>query len=389
MSPAARPIPGVLRHPQRAGTGDYGDAVDDAELDRRLEAARARCTRFLGWPGPRSPRDVLHGLLDGLPHEDADLYGEGGAVEELESEVAALLGKPAAVFAPTGTMAQQVALRVHADRSGCRTVAFHPTAHVELHEGRGYAHLHGLVARLLGDRRALVELADLEAVHEPLGALLLELPQREIGGALPEWDDLVAQTSWARDRGVAVHLDGARLWECLPAYGRPAADVATLFDTVYVSFYKGLGALAGAALAGSEGFVADARTWLRRHGGNLVTSWPYAASALLALRSTLPRMGAYAEHARALADALDELEGAEVLVPPRTPLFHLRLGVDRDTYRCGRLAVAEEQQLWLPGGSPSESASCQLVEVSVSERQLEVSPDDARAALQLAVSAGG
>jgi threonine aldolase len=76
----------------------------------------------------------------------------------------------------------------------------------------------------------------------------LELPQREIGGLLPEWDDLVAQAAWTRERGIALHLDGARLWEAAPFYERSYAEIAGLFDSVYVSFYKGLGALAGPRL---------------------------------------------------------------------------------------------------------------------------------------------
>ena len=359
----------------------------DDPLGDELRAARARCTRFLGWPGPRPPRAALTALLDDVDDDaGADLYGAGGAVEELESEVAALLGKPAAVFAPTGTMAQQIALRIHADRADCRTVAFHPTAHPELHGARGYAHLHGLVACLVGDRRAAVRRADLDDVNEPLGTLLLELPQREIGGALPDWDELVAQTSWARERGVALHLDGARLWECLPAYDRPAADVAALFDTVYVSFYKGLGAVAGAALAGSEDVIAEARTWLRRHGGNVVTSWPYAAAALAALRTQLPRMGEFSAHAVRLADALGRLADVELVLPPRTPLFHLRTRVEPDAYRRGRLAVAEHERLWLPSGSPSESPAWQLLEVSVGAEQLDVSVEEAVGGLQRALA---
>ena len=85
----------------------------------------------------------------------------------LESEVRELLGKPAAVFMPSGTMAQQIALRVHADRRGRRVVAFHPTCHLELHEDKAYQRLHGLIGRPLGDGRELLSLADLEGVDEP------------------------------------------------------------------------------------------------------------------------------------------------------------------------------------------------------------------------------
>ena len=158
--------------------------------------------------------------------EDADVYGRGGAAERLEARVASLLGKEAAVWMPSGTMAQQIALRVHADRRGSRTVAFHPHCHLDVHEERGYEHLHGLRAKLLGDRNRLIEAADLEAVHEPVAAVLLELPQRDLGGRLPGWEELVTLCHKVRELGAALHLDGARLWQCGPFYGRPLDEIA-------------------------------------------------------------------------------------------------------------------------------------------------------------------
>ena len=149
-------------------------------------------------------------------------------------------------------MAQQIALRIHAERRGRKVVAFHPTSHLELWEDKAYQRLHGLVGRHVGDARELITLDDIEGIQEPLAALLLELPQREIGGRLPAWKDLVAQVGLARERGAAIHLDGARLWESGPFYGRPLAEIAALFDTVYVSFYKGLGAPSGSMLLGEE-----------------------------------------------------------------------------------------------------------------------------------------
>src|SRR5690606_9874066 len=155
------------------------------------------------------------------PDMAADYYGEGEVIRSLETEVAALLGKEDAVFMPSGTMAQQIALRIWSVRRACPNVAFHPTCHLEIHERKGYQLLHGLHGVLVGDARRLITLADLEKVSEPLAALLLELPQREIGGWLPSWEELVAQTEWARQRGIALHMDGARLWESGPFYDRP------------------------------------------------------------------------------------------------------------------------------------------------------------------------
>src|SRR5688572_22500502 len=214
------------------------------DQNRHRDAILARCTRSLSHdpPAARTPAAVVAALA-GLASPDvaADRYGAGEVIAALEREVAALLGKPAAAFLPSGTMAQQIALRIWSDRAHLPTVAFHPTCHLELHEEKGYAHLHGLRARLVGSSRALLTRADLDAVREPLAALLLELPQRELGGQLPSWDELAAQLEWARARGIKLHLDGARLWETRPFYARRYAEICAPFDSVYVSVYKILG----------------------------------------------------------------------------------------------------------------------------------------------------
>ncbi len=145
-----------------------------------------------------------------------------------------------------------------------------------------------------------LEVAKLSLWLEAFDAvLLLELPQRDIGGQLPAWEELVAQVEWARERGAAVHLDGARLWGCESFYGRSLAEISEPFDTVYTSFYKQLGGLAGAVLAGSEDVIAESKEWRRRrHGGMLYGLWPNAASGLVGLRTRLPRMAAYRSRRR-------------------------------------------------------------------------------------------
>ena len=104
--------------------------------------------------------------------------------------------------------------------------------------------------------------------------MAIELPLREAGYLLPPWDELVGLVEAAQARGIPVHLDGARLWESQPFYDRPLAEIAALGDTVYVSFYKGLGGIAGAALVGPADVIAEARHWQHRHGGTLVSVYP-------------------------------------------------------------------------------------------------------------------
>lgn len=207
--------------------------------------------------------------------------GPGGPVAVLERRVASLLDKQEALFFPSGTMAQQVALRIHADRRGRRGFACHPQSHLEVWEHHGYSVVHGLHCHPAGDRHRLLTLADLAAVGEPLAAVVWELPQRDIGGVLPEWDDLVAQTTAMRERGAATHLDGARLWEAQTFYRRPFPEIAALFDTVYVSLYKALQGTGGAILAMDTALAAEARIWRRRLGGDVADAWPLALAAML------------------------------------------------------------------------------------------------------------
>ena len=346
--------------------------------EERARTAIKGAERFLNaWHGGPGPRGRLLELADATADDERfDRYGSGERIERLERRVAELLGKEAAVFMPSGTMAQPIALRIWCERRGLRTVAFHPTCHLELHEEKGYERLHGLHGKLVGDPNRLITLDDLEALREPVAALLLELPQREIGGLLPSWDDLGAQAAWAREREIALHMDGARLWEAQPFYDRPHAEIAALFDSVYVSFYKGLGGIAGAALAGDAALVAEARVWQRRQGGNLVTLHPFVVAAELALDERLDRMPVHAAHARALAAALAEVDGVDIVPdPPQTPLFHVLLRGDRERLAEAALQIAEERKVFLfADPSSTTSPSWQRHEVMVGEITLALEP---------------
>jgi threonine aldolase len=352
-------------------------AASDTLSEEERQALRRGCERWLQGHGPRPVREVL-AELETLPEDDleADVYGDRGSVAALEAEVRDLLGKPAAAFMPSGTMAQQIALRVHADRTGRRVVAFHPTCHLELHEDKAYQRLHRLVGRPVGDVHELLTLGDLEGVREPLAALVIELPQREIGGRLPTWDDLVAQVGHARDRGAAVHLDGARLWESQPYYGRPLSEIAALFDTVYVSFYKGLGGPAGSMLLGGEDVIAEARLWRKRHGGTLFGMWPYAAGGLAGLRLRLPRMASYVARAQVIGQALSAIDGVEVAPdPPQTNMMHLHLRTTEAAVSAGIRRLATEQRVWAFSGSgATETPGFRAMELTVGDATLGFTP---------------
>lgn len=318
----------------------------------------------------RLPANVLSSMLGRI----ADGEAEPDAVLRLEQRIAELLGKPAAVMFPSGTMAQQVALRIHADRRGVRTVAFHPQCHLEVHEHKGYAVVHGLTAALVGDPFSVIKLAELAEVREPVAALLLELPQRDLGGQLPSWEDLVAQTEWAHERGAATHMDGARLWEAQTFYGRPHAEIAALFDSVYVSLYKGLMAVSGAVLAGQRDFIEHATVWRNRLGGDMARAWPFAMSAERGLDQLLPRMAEFAERARKLANVLAALPGVHIVPdPPQTPMFHVHLDAPPEAVAAVSNQLREESTLTPPRYVRASSSPRQCsYEITVSEQLDEV-----------------
>ncbi|HEX4016195.1 MAG TPA: beta-eliminating lyase-related protein [Frankiaceae bacterium] len=314
-------------------------------MDDETRARRERCSTFLNGDGNVSAAQELAAIGDSVVR---DTYGDGGVVADLETTVAELLGFPSAVFLPSGTMAQAATLRVHADMRGRRTIVWHPTCHLDNQEGDGYSRLHGLIGRKAGGPNAPLTLADLEGVAEPIAALLLELPQRELGGPLPEWEELTAQVEWARRRGAAVHLDGARLWEASAGYGRTSAEIAGLFDTAYVSFYKGIGALPGCCVVGTPDVVAQVREWRRRLGGTLFGLWPSAASALHLLEERLAEMPARMAHALSIAEALAQVSEIRVLPdPPQTPMMHLLFDVTRERFIANARRLADEKGIWV------------------------------------------
>ncbi len=317
--------------------------------EKEIQALTKTCVRFLAHGYPQTPKQQLSDLASYTnANEDFDHYGEGEIITSFEADVAKLLGKEAAVFMPSGTMCQQIALRIWTDRRKLPHVVFHPTCHLEIHEQQAYRRLHNLQSTLVGPASRMLTLEDLKAIAEPIGALLLELPQREIGGQLPSWEELNALIAWAREQNIAIHLDGARLWECQPFYGREYAEIAGLFDSVYVSFYKVLGGIAGSILAGPADFIAEARIWQRRHGGNLIHLYPFVLAARKGLTERLGKMCAYHEKAKEIAKVLSSFPQIEILPnPPQTNMMHVFMQGDHEHLLDASFQIARETKTLL------------------------------------------
>jgi threonine aldolase len=277
-----------------------------------------------------------------------DTYGEGALIAGFEAKIAELTGKPAAVFMPSGTLAQMVAVRIWTQRAGLDRFGLHPTSHLVLHEREGYQALLRLHGVPVGERWRPILAADLEGARQPLACLLVELPAREIGGQAPGWGELQALKDAAAGLGVPLHMDGARLWECRAFYGRPHAEIADGFASVYVSTYKGLGGLAGAVLAGEADFIAEARLWQRRMGGNLVTQTAMVASAAMRMDARLAVLDACYARALGLAQGLAGVPG--IRVNPATPqanMLHVFFDAPREAIVRRRDEIAESGGVWV------------------------------------------
>ena len=300
----------------------YPAVTASEDLRARRKAASDECTRWLSGQKVSVP-DTLRELADVATEGDRDGYGNGGEVALLEQEVAELLGKPAAVFVPSGILAQQSVLRVFADRAGTQRVALHGLSHFLQHELNALEEVHHLrIERLTAEPRQ-PRPDELAAIPGHLAAVALELPLRDGGFVLPSWDELVVFAEACAERGVPLHLDGARLWESTPYLEHSLAEVAALASTVYVSFYKGLGGLSGAAVAGPADVIAEVRRWQRRLGGNVYTLFPYAVSAREGIRKVLPLMGEFHQRAVVLAAALQGVGYRVFPDPPHTNSFRV------------------------------------------------------------------
>ena len=342
------------------------DAVEDAQptLQERFRAALPKATRWLPAQLPSSPVDALQDIAAEMSELDDpqewDRYGTRGPVAVLESRVAGLLGKPAAAMFVSGIMAQQSVLRVWSDRRASRRIALPALSHVLTYELDGPQQVHGFRYEHLTTGARVPQAADLAAIPGALGAVLLELPLRDAGFLLPTWDELSAFSAACRQRGVPLHFDGARLWESQPHLGHSLAEIADLADTVYVSFYKGLGGLAGAVVAGPQDVVDEARRWRSRLGGTLFTMLPYAVSALRGVRTLLPRMAEFHERAVALGEAL-ESEGFRIFPnPPQTNAFRVFIDRPEEVVNARIVRALEEQGVALlqpvqPGDMPDTS----------------------------------
>jgi threonine aldolase len=329
--------------------------------------------------------NILKKALEEMDDDlESDMYGKGMVIENFEKKMAEYLGKRSAVFFPSGTMAQQIALRIWCDRKGVKRVAYHPLCHLEIHEEDGLKELHHIETILLADKDNVIQLDDVVHLEEEVSCLLLELPQREIGGQLPEYKTLEDISIYCRENGIKLHLDGARLYEILPYYQKTAAEICELFDSVYISFYKGIGGVAGAILAGENSFTEESKVWKRRHGGDLISLYPYILSADYFLNQRVAKMEQYYNEARELAELFNQCYA--VSTTPKQPvsnMFHVHFKVPREKLEPILAEIYEATGIGVTSNLKETSMDTCSFELSIGDRYEKIPKESLRQLFQL------
>ena len=251
-----------------------------------------------------------------------DVYGDDPTVRALEARTAELLGKEDAVYMPTGTMTNQVALRAHTE-AGDEILA-ESGAHIFVNEGGAPAGLAGILVRTITGEHGIFTADQLEqsirvlhpfnpsTIAAPTKLVCLENTHNSGGGTIWPLETMQEVAGVARRHGIPLHLDGARLWHASVATGISEADYAELFDTVSVCFSKGLGAPVGSALAGESDFIERARRFKQMYGGGFRQAGVIAAGALYALEHHRADLRNDHKRAATLAAGLSQLAGVEL-----------------------------------------------------------------------------
>lgn len=292
---------------------------------------------------------------------------EDPTTSRLEAMVSELLGMEAAVFLPSGTMCNQIAIRVHC-RQGDEII-MDTTAHIRNSEAGGPAALSGACINPLDGERGIFSAEQFEAAIRPIDnhksisrMVSIEQTSNFGGGAIWPLETIEAVCRSAAERGIARHMDGARLLNAAVETGIPAREYAKHFDSVWIDFSKGLGAPVGAALAGSKEFIRQAWRYKHQFGGAMRQSGIIAAGAVYALENHVEQLAEDHANARLLAEGLSQVGGLQV-EPVETNMVFIdiaQLGVTADVFN-GKLM---EQGLRLSIGSPTRLRAVTYLDIS-------------------------
>lgn len=319
-----------------------------------------------------------------------DVFGEDPTVNRLQDKVAAILGKEAALFVPSGTMSNQICVKAHTqpgDEMLCEA-----NCHIYVNEAGAPAALSGVTCRTIEGDYGILDVSQLLDKIRPVNdhqvrtrLVVLENTHNRGGGRVYPLEKIVAISSWARRHGLIIHLDGARLWNAMVATGVSAEEWARNCDSVSVCFSKGLGAPIGSALAGSREFITRAKRIRKMLGGGMRQAGMAAAGALFALENHVNRLAEDHRNAQVIAQAVADTPGL-LLDPPEVETNLVFFEVDPDLGSAKDVAAILKGRgllVQLPG--PQTVRAC--THLDVSSVQAERAAEIIRHALRQAVPA--
>ncbi len=320
-----------------------------------------------------------------------DVFGEDPTINHLQEKLAELLGKEAALFVPSGTMSNQICVRAHThpgDELLCET-----TCHIYNNEAGAPAALSGVTCRTLEGDYGIVDVTQLEGKVRPADdhqvhtrLVCLENTHNRGGGRVYPLEKIQGISTWAHKSGLAMHLDGARLWNAVVATGVPLVDWARPFDSVSVCFSKGLGAPLGSALAGSREFVTRARRIRKMFGGGMRQAGFAAAACVYALDHHIDRLAEDHQNARVIAQAIADTAGLR-LDPPEVETNLIWFEVDPELGTARAVATSLKQRgVLVHAAGPQVLRACTHLDVSAA--QAERAAETIRQAVQHLVPAG-
>jgi threonine aldolase len=303
-----------------------------------------------------------------------DVFGEDPTVNRLQERVAALLGKEAALYVPSGTMSNQVCVKAHTQPSdemlceiGC---------HIYNNEAGGPAALSGVMCRTIAGDHGILDLSQLVDKIRPVDDHLvrtrlvsLENTHNRGGGRIYPLEKIRAISTWAHQHGLLMHLDGARLWNAIVATGIAASEWAQHFDSVSVCFSKGLGAPIGSALAGTQEFVTRARRIRKLLGGGMRQAGIAAAAALYALDHHIERLADDHQNAQVIARAIAETPGLR-LDPPDVETNLIWFEVEPDFATAKEVAeMLKQRRILVSAAGTYRLRACTHLDVSAAQAE--------------------
>lgn len=317
------------------------------------------------------PTPEMRAAMAAAPVGD-DVIDFDPTVHELQEAIAEILGKEAAMFMPSGTMTNQVAVRLHC-RPGDEMIC-DEGCHIFNYEQGGFAQLSQVVARTVPGRFGVMALEQIEGLVRPdnehatrTRLLTLENTHNRGGGTILPIDNIESLCGWARQKGLRTHLDGARLFNAVVASGVPANRWAAPFDTVSVCFSKGLGAPVGSALVGRRDDITTMRRNRKLLGGGMRQSGIIAAGALFALQNNVQRLADDHRHARIFADIISQSPYLK-LDPPHVHTNIVIFQIDRKIGNAEQFcAAAKLAGVWMFPFGPQQVRAVMHLHISESD----------------------